>query len=128
MSRLTTTPLAVSADYADALLTARRAKNWLFLFLMIGLLAQLSIFFVAKFTDVLKIKPSGEAEIAMPKVDVDREPAATTAPTTGETEVETRRLFPRASTASPPTRRSPAACSRGSPTPSPTSARSSPSR
>ena len=34
MTRVPTTPLAVSADYHDALVAARRAKNWLFLLLL----------------------------------------------------------------------------------------------
>lgn len=51
MSRMTTTttPLAVAADYADALMTARRAKNWLFFFLMVLLVLQVAIFLLAKF-------------------------------------------------------------------------------
>ena len=57
MTRLTTTPLAVSADYADALLAARRATKWLFLLLMLGLLAQIAIFLCAKFK-VINIGPT----------------------------------------------------------------------
>jgi hypothetical protein len=38
------TEIATAADYADALLTARRAKNWLFLILLFILLAQIAIF------------------------------------------------------------------------------------
>jgi hypothetical protein len=52
MTRTTTTTtatLAVAADYADALMTARRAKNWLFLLLALILLAQLAAFFLVKF-------------------------------------------------------------------------------
>jgi hypothetical protein len=50
----TTTPLAVAADYADALMTARRAKSVLFLLLLLLILAQLAVFFLAKY-DVLKL-------------------------------------------------------------------------
>jgi hypothetical protein len=84
MSRITTTttPLAVSADYADALITARRAKNWLFLFLLIGLLAQIAIFFCAKF-NVLKITPEGAATVTMPK-HVESSTSSSTGPTTAE--------------------------------------------
>jgi len=44
-----TANLAIAADYADAMLVARRAKNWLFLLLLLVLLLQLGIFFVARF-------------------------------------------------------------------------------
>ena len=90
MSRLTTTPLAVSADYADALLAARRAKNWLFFFLMIGLLAQVTIFFLVRF-DVVKIGAAGErVEVNQPRVnaDVDVDTRPTTGPE-GETGTDT---------------------------------------
>ena len=69
MTRLTTTtttPLAVSADYADALLVARRAKKLLFLLLMLGLLAQIAIFLCAKF-NVIKIGAGDTATVAMPR-------------------------------------------------------------
>src|SRR4051812_13663830 len=80
MTRLTTTPLAVSADYADALLAARRAKNWLFLLLLLGLLAQIALFLCAKF-NVIKIGSTGDTTISMPtKVD-----ASASAPSTGPT-------------------------------------------
>ena len=44
-----TATLAVAADYADAMLVARRAKNWLFLLLLLLLLSQIGIFLVARF-------------------------------------------------------------------------------
>lgn len=80
MSRLTTTPLAVSADYADALLAARRAKSWLFFFLMIGLIVQIAVFFVAKFTSRIEVGPGGQATVT---TSVDKGPTTTT--TTAET-------------------------------------------
>ncbi len=43
--------IATSADYADALIVARRAKNWLFLILLLILLVQLSLFFVARYSN-----------------------------------------------------------------------------
>jgi hypothetical protein len=46
---MTHSSLATAADYADALLTARRAKNWLFLLLLLMILAQLILFFVARY-------------------------------------------------------------------------------
>lgn len=73
MTRMTTTPLAVSADYADALLAARRAKAWLFLLLLLFLLAQLTIFFLVRF-DVLTIGAGDQVTVQkpdMPSVDVD---------------------------------------------------------
>jgi hypothetical protein len=53
MTRVTT-PLAVSADYADALLAARRAKNWAFLLLVLFLIGQIAIFFMVRY-DVIKL-------------------------------------------------------------------------
>lgn len=49
MTRATTTTLAVAADYADAMMAARRAKNWLFLILLLILLLQIGIFLLARF-------------------------------------------------------------------------------
>lgn len=45
--------LATSADYADAMLVARRAKNWLFFILLIMLLGELAMFFVARYTGLV---------------------------------------------------------------------------
>ena len=44
--------IATSADYADALIVARRAKHWLFLILLLILLVHMSLFFVARYTNV----------------------------------------------------------------------------
>ncbi len=41
--------LATAADYADAMLIARSAKRWLFLLLLLILLAQLTVFFLYKY-------------------------------------------------------------------------------
>jgi hypothetical protein len=43
--------IATAADYADAMMTARRAKSVLFLILLVVLLAQLALFFVARYTN-----------------------------------------------------------------------------
>jgi len=43
--------IATAADYADAMLVARRAKTTIFLILFFVLLAQISLFFVARYTD-----------------------------------------------------------------------------
>ncbi len=47
------TTLAAKADYADAILVTRRAKNWLFLLLVVVLIGQLSLFFTARNTNAL---------------------------------------------------------------------------
>src|SRR5690349_24219694 len=44
--------IATAADYADALITARRAKNVLVLLLLLMLLVQLAIFFTARYTNL----------------------------------------------------------------------------
>ena len=41
---MATSPLAIAADYADAMMAARRAKNWLFLILLFALLGQVAMF------------------------------------------------------------------------------------
>jgi len=41
--------IATAADYADAMMSARRAKNWLFLLLLLALLGQLAIFFLVRY-------------------------------------------------------------------------------
>ena len=45
--------IATAADYADAMLTARRARNLLFALLLIVLLLQLGLFCTARFTTLL---------------------------------------------------------------------------
>jgi hypothetical protein len=45
--------IATAADYADAMMTARRAKHWCFLLLLLMLIVQLAAFFVAKFTNAI---------------------------------------------------------------------------
>src|SRR2546430_9269702 len=54
-------PIATSADYADALLVARRAKHWLFLLLMLMLLIQIALFFVARYTNLI-VPPSATTQ------------------------------------------------------------------
>lgn len=48
--------IITAADYADALTVARRAKNWLFLLLLLMLLAQVAVFFVARNSDFIVSK------------------------------------------------------------------------
>src|SRR4051794_3882050 len=45
--------IATAADYADALITARRAKQWLFLLLLLMLLIQIGVFLAARYTNVV---------------------------------------------------------------------------
>src|SRR5687768_12136050 len=77
--------IATAADYADAMMTARKAKNLLFLLLLLVLLTQLAIFFVAGYTDyvvahdtTIDVAGNGTVATTLPS----------TAPTTGETGVE----------------------------------------
>jgi hypothetical protein len=94
MTRLTTTtatPLAVSADYADALLVARKAKTWLFLFLLLGLVAQIAIFFCVKF-NVVKIGADDTATVSVPRKVETVTSSATTEPSTQESTTSTVRV------------------------------------
>lgn len=50
--------IATAADYADAMMVARRAKSWLFVILLFVLLVQLTIFFVAKYSVGIIPQPS----------------------------------------------------------------------
>jgi hypothetical protein len=50
---MTQTSIATSADYADALLVARRGKHLLFLLLLLMLMGQIAVFLVARYTSVI---------------------------------------------------------------------------
>jgi hypothetical protein len=50
---MTDPAIATAADYADALLTARRAKNLLVLLVVLMLLIQLAVFFIVKYTGIV---------------------------------------------------------------------------
>ena len=52
---MTDRSLATSADYADALLVARRAKNLLFLLILLMLLGQIALFFTARYTSLIAV-------------------------------------------------------------------------
>src|SRR5437016_5959108 len=58
---MTDQSLATSADYADALLVARRAKKLLFLLILLMLLAQIAFFFVARYTELIAVSASTAA-------------------------------------------------------------------
>src|SRR5688500_15899427 len=74
--------IATAADYADAIMTARRAKNTLFLLLLLILLAQLALFFLGR-NDVVDLSDTGEVTAA-----ATIETPTTTQPAT--TELKTR--------------------------------------
>jgi hypothetical protein len=76
MTRTSTASLAVAADYADAMMTARRAKNWLFILVLLVLLSQIAVFFLVKFK-VLKLTD----EVTAPRLV-----SSTTAPATAATD------------------------------------------
>ncbi|MCC6239094.1 MAG: hypothetical protein IT448_02170 [Phycisphaerales bacterium] len=59
-----TNPIATAADYADALLIARRAKGWLVFLLLAILLIQLAVFFVMAYGAA---EISGKASAAAPE-------------------------------------------------------------
>src|SRR5215212_7944694 len=77
MTRTSTATLAVAADYADAMMTARRAKNWLFILLLLVLLSQITVFFLAR----LHILNLG-GRVTVPEI------VAATAPTTAAVEAD----------------------------------------
>ena len=82
----TTATIAVAADYADAMMTARRAKNWLFILLLLVLLIQLAVFFLLRFR-VLRVE--GDVSVTVPtSVDVDAttQPEAATQAADGTTQ------------------------------------------
>jgi hypothetical protein len=68
--------IATAADYADAMMIARRAKNTLFLLLLLMLILQIATFFVARTTNHVLPAAGTEASLA------DRVAPATTAPAT----------------------------------------------
>ncbi len=76
------TSIATAADYAEALLTARKAKNWLFAILLLILLAQLAVFCVVAYG------PVETTAYARPVVAV-----MTDGPTTQAAIIEPARVF-----------------------------------
>src|SRR3954447_10483378 len=73
--------IATAADYADAMLTARSAKNALFLLLLVVLLLQISIFFLYRY-EVVQFTPNIVRHAASATT------TATTSPTTSKPTVE----------------------------------------
>ena len=58
---MATSPIATAADYADAMMAARRAKNWLFLLLLLTLLGQIAIFFTLRHDPGLMVTANGSS-------------------------------------------------------------------
>lgn len=81
---MTQTTIATAADYADAMITLRRAKTWLFGILLLILLVQLAIFFTVAYgpEDLATHSAKPSATI---QVDVQPEAAA---PETAPVDVE----------------------------------------
>ncbi|MBC8106726.1 MAG: hypothetical protein H7Z14_09070 [Anaerolineae bacterium] len=63
---MTDPAIATAADYADALLTARRAKNLLVLLVLLMLLIQLGVFFAVKYTGVVYPMTTSSAPTTAP--------------------------------------------------------------
>jgi len=63
---MTQSNYVTAADYADALLTARRAKNVLFLVLLLCLLGQLALFFTARYSDLIVTRTATDVVISAP--------------------------------------------------------------
>ncbi len=74
--------IATAADYADAIMTARRAKNTLFLLLLLILIAQLTLFFLGRH-DLVDLTGS-DAVTPIPTIE-----PAVTQPTTESTTTTT---------------------------------------
>src|SRR5690348_16538579 len=70
---MTRTTLAVAADYADAMLVARRWKNILFLLLLLFLLIQIGIFFGVRYYGGGSISVSAGPDATQPAVHATRD-------------------------------------------------------
>jgi len=72
------TPIATAADYADAILIARRARSWLTLLLVVMLLLQIALFFMVR-TDVIQLHASVSDDVIVlttqPALQPDTQPA-----------------------------------------------------
>src|SRR4051812_1887902 len=65
--------IATAADYADAMLTARRAKNAIVLLLLVMVLLQIGLFFAARY-DVIHIA-AGSADVPATPATAATQPA-----------------------------------------------------
>ena len=61
--------IATAADYADAMLVARRAKSLMVLILLIVLLGQITIFFLVKYNVIAVNTPPGDATLVNVQTD-----------------------------------------------------------
>lgn len=71
--------IATAADYADAMLVARRAKSVLVLILLLALLLQIGLFFAARYSDVI-FKPADLVATSQPIEPVAFTPAVASTP------------------------------------------------
>jgi len=60
---MTQTSLAAAADYSDALLTTRKAKNVLFWVLFVIIIGQMAIFFAVRYSDVFTTAATQPAQL-----------------------------------------------------------------
>jgi hypothetical protein len=81
---MTSTPLAIAADYADALMTARRARTLLALAIGFLLVVQLAVFFLAKY-DVLGLGTPTKVAVPVIAATQPAEGATATQPATAPT-------------------------------------------
>ncbi|MCS7034821.1 MAG: hypothetical protein NZ561_12635 [Phycisphaerae bacterium] len=72
--------VATAADYADAMLVARRAKSALVLLLLLMLLVQLGLFFTARFSDILFAPAPAAAEATGSTLPALETPAVASTP------------------------------------------------
>jgi hypothetical protein len=80
----TTPTVAVAADYAEAMITARRCRTVLFFLLLLIILGQLAIFFVVRYVPSMRVGVTTTDGPGMVDVDVDVD-RADTQPATDET-------------------------------------------
>lgn len=100
MSRVPMTQ-AVAADYADAMLVARKAKNTLFYLLFLVVAAQLAMFLVSRYVAGAGLNEQGmpspavhESVEKLPRTIVEPTTLPATLPTTIATSVESRPAMP----------------------------------
>ena len=82
---MTRTTLAVAADYADALLVARRSKSVVFLLLLLFLLLQVTVFLLYRYNAFHVVSKANPTSTTSASVSVDRngvtvDPGTTTQP------------------------------------------------
>jgi hypothetical protein len=79
--------IAVSADFAEALLTARRAKSWLVALLLVMILLQITLFFLVRF-EIISLSPPATTISASPAVVTPPSPSTQPDDGDGDDDVE----------------------------------------